>query len=58
MDEELVEAVIEIAAPREQVWRAVTEPALVTQWLGCLGFQPLPGAVFYMQPAISSSPWR
>jgi uncharacterized protein YndB with AHSA1/START domain len=29
-----VEAVIEIAAPREQVWRALTDPALVADWMG------------------------
>ena len=45
-----VEAVIEVAAPREQVWRAVTEPQLVAEWMGCMGFRPVPGAVFYMQP--------
>ena len=45
-----VEAVIEIAAPREQVWRALTEPALVTAWMGCLRFSPEAGAVFYLQP--------
>jgi len=45
-----VEAVIEVAAPRERVWRAVTEPALVAEWMGCLRFQPVPGQLFYMQP--------
>jgi len=45
-----VEAVIEVAAPRERVWRAVTEPALVAEWMGCLRFQPAPGQLFYMQP--------
>ena len=45
-----VEAVIEVAAPRERVWRAVTEPALVAEWMGCLDFRAIPGAVFYMQP--------
>jgi uncharacterized protein YndB with AHSA1/START domain len=45
-----VEAVIEIAAPREQVWRALTEPALVAEWMGCLRFQPATGALFYLQP--------
>ena len=45
-----VEAVIEIAASREQVWRALTEPALVAAWMGCLGYQPLPGHVFHLQP--------
>ena len=45
-----VEAVIEVAAPREQVWRAVTDPDLVAEWMGCFGFRAAPGAVFYMQP--------
>jgi uncharacterized protein YndB with AHSA1/START domain len=45
-----VTSIIEIAAPRERVWRALTEPALVTQWMGCLRFAPLAGHVFYLQP--------
>ncbi|WP_293677290.1 SRPBCC domain-containing protein [uncultured Phenylobacterium sp.] len=43
-------SIIEIAAPREAVWRALTEPALVTQWMGCLRFQPIAGHIFYLQP--------
>lgn len=43
-------SVIEIAAPREQVWRALTQPELVTQWMGCLRFQPMAGHIFYLQP--------
>ncbi len=43
-------SIIEIAAPREQVWRALTRPELVTQWMGCLRFQPAAGHVFYLQP--------
>lgn len=45
-----VTSVIEVAAPREQVWRALTDPALVVQWMGALRFQPLVGQVFYLQP--------
>jgi uncharacterized protein YndB with AHSA1/START domain len=45
-----VEAVIEVAAPREQVWRAITEEPLVREWMGCLGFRASPGAIFWMQP--------
>jgi uncharacterized protein YndB with AHSA1/START domain len=45
-----VQAVIEVAAPREQVWRALTDPKLVAQWMGCLGFRALPGHVFHLQP--------
>ena len=43
-------SVIEVAAPREQVWRALTEPALVVQWMGALRFRPEAGHVFYLQP--------
>lgn len=45
-----IETVIEVAAPREVVWRALTDPALVPSWMGCLRFQPTAGHVFYMQP--------
>lgn len=45
-----IETVIEIAAPRERVWRAVTDPALVVQWMGCLRFQAAAGHIFYLQP--------
>ena len=45
-----VMSVIEVAAPRERVWRALTEPALVIQWMGALRFQPHVGHVFYLQP--------
>ena len=43
-------SIIEIAAPREQVWQALTRPELVAQWMGCLRFQPAAGHVFYLQP--------
>ena len=45
-----VMSVIEVAAPREQVWRALTEPALVVQWMGALRFRAEAGHVFYLQP--------
>jgi len=45
-----VMSVIEIAAPREQVWRALTEPGLVVQWMGALRFRAEAGHVFYLQP--------
>ena len=45
-----ITSIIEIAAPREAVWRALTQPALVTQWMGCLRFQPIAGHIFYLQP--------
>lgn len=45
-----VQSVIEIATPRERVWRALTEPQLVAQWMGCLRFRPEAGHIFYLQP--------
>jgi len=45
-----VTSVIEIAAPRERVWQALSEPSLVVQWMGCLRFEASPGHVFYLQP--------
>ena len=45
-----ITSIIEIAAPREVVWRALTEPARVVQWMGCLRFQPSAGHIFYLQP--------
>jgi uncharacterized protein YndB with AHSA1/START domain len=45
-----VTSVIEIAAPRERVWRALTEPAQVVQWMGCLRFRAEAGHIFYLQP--------
>jgi uncharacterized protein YndB with AHSA1/START domain len=43
-------SIIEIAAPRERVWRALTDPSRVVRWMGCLGFAAVPGHVFYLQP--------
>ena len=45
-----ITSIIEIAADREVVWRALTKPALVHQWMGCLRFAPLAGHIFYLQP--------
>lgn len=45
-----VTSIIEVAAPREQVWRALTDPALLSRWMGCLGFAPAAGHIFYLQP--------
>ena len=45
-----ITSIIEIAQPREMVWRALTRPGLVTRWMGCLRFQPLVGHIFYLQP--------
>ncbi|MGZ8281747.1 MAG: SRPBCC family protein [Allosphingosinicella sp.] len=41
---------IEIDAPIERVWFVLTEQGMVEQWLGCLGYKPQIGRVFYMQP--------
>lgn len=45
-----IQSIIEIARPRDEVWRAVSEPSLVEQWMGCLRFLPAPGHIFYLQP--------
>jgi uncharacterized protein YndB with AHSA1/START domain len=45
-----ITSIIEIAAPRKQVWLALSEPGLVIQWMGCLRFAALPGHIFYLQP--------
>jgi len=45
-----VQSIIEIEAPRERVWQALTDPAQVVQWMGCLRFRAEPGHIFYLQP--------
>lgn len=45
-----IQSVIEIARPREVVWRALSEPELVTRWMSCLGFEPRVGHIFHLQP--------
>lgn len=45
-----IEHSITIRASKERVWETLTEPSLVEQWLGCLGFKPQLGTLFYMQP--------
>lgn len=47
---ETITASIRIDASARRVWQALTEPALVAEWLGCLGFRPEIGTTFYMQP--------
>ena len=44
-----IEAQVEIAAPIDRVWACLTDEGLVAHWLGCLGFKPQVGTVFYMQ---------
>lgn len=44
-----IETSIEINASREHVWKVLTEPEYVTQWLGCMRYQNTLGHVFYMQ---------
>ena len=41
---------IEIEAGRDRVWTVLTSEGLVEEWLGCIGFKPVIGALFYMQP--------
>lgn len=45
-----ITSIIEIAAEREAVWQALTDPARVVRWLGCLRFRPEVGHIFYLQP--------
>lgn len=45
-----VTSMIEIAVPRERVWQALTDPAQVARWMGCLRFRAAPGHIFYLQP--------
>ena len=45
-----IEHHIRIDAPRARVWAVLTEPALVEQWLGCIGYRAEIGTIFYMQP--------
>ncbi|MEO0996376.1 MAG: SRPBCC domain-containing protein [Pseudomonadota bacterium] len=40
---------ISIEATPERVWRFLTEPEYVSQWLGCLRYEKALGHVFYMQ---------
>ena len=47
---ENIVAEITIDAPMAAVWKAMIDPAVVTQWLGCLQFKAVVGHVFYMQP--------
>jgi uncharacterized protein YndB with AHSA1/START domain len=44
-----ITASIEIDASQERVWQTLTQAGLVEHWLGCVGFRPEIGALFYMQ---------
>lgn len=46
-----IEAIIEIEAPPEVVWRAMVDTELVWRWLGGFGFRPQVGHRFLMQPS-------
>jgi uncharacterized protein YndB with AHSA1/START domain len=41
---------IQIEASRARVWTVLTGEGLVEEWLGCFGFRPVVGTLFYMQP--------
>lgn len=41
---------IHVETGRERVWTVLTSEGLVEEWLGCLGFRPVVGTLFYMQP--------
>lgn len=42
-------ATVHVNAPTDHVWRVLTEPQYVSQWLGCMRYENLLGHVFYMQ---------
>lgn len=44
-----IKATTRIAAKPATVWRYLTEPVYVSQWLGCLHYEKAVGHVFYMQ---------
>lgn len=48
MDDIIQEITIE--APIGRVWQVMTVEGMVDQWLGCIGYKPEIGHVFYMQP--------
>ena len=41
---------IHVDASRARVWTVLTSEGLVEEWLGCMGFRPVVGTLFYMQP--------
>jgi uncharacterized protein YndB with AHSA1/START domain len=41
---------LRIERPASRVWDVMTGEGLVEQWLGCMGFKPNVGHIFYMQP--------
>ncbi len=41
---------IDIDAPRDAVWRTLTDPKQVPQWLGCMNYSGAVGSTFHMQP--------
>ena len=44
-----IEQTIRINATPQQVWKFLTEPEYVPQWLGCMRYEKALGHVFYMQ---------
>lgn len=46
-----IEAIIEIEAPPEAVWRIMTDTAMAWRWLGAFGFAPVVGQRFVLQPS-------
>jgi len=44
-----IEHSIEIDAAPDKVWKFLTEPDWVPQWLGCMQYEKAVGHVFYMQ---------
>lgn len=46
-----IEAIIEIEAPPDVVWRTMVDTELAWRWLGGFGFRPKVGHLFLMQPS-------
>ena len=46
-----IEAIIEIEAPPDEVWRTMIETENAWRWLGGFGFRARVGQVFVMQPS-------
>ena len=40
---------VEVDVPITHLWNVMTDPATVSQWLGCLNYQAKLGHTFYMQ---------
>lgn len=48
-----IDHVIEIHAPVERVWEALSTPEQIRQWLGCRDFKAEIGHEFHLQPDVA-----